>query len=494
MVPTSAVPAAEFSSEGAFEPALEFHTGLTETTGVTNTSIPVCAVQLLFIVSVVVAPLHYSAASWQSGKGPPAGSTIADPQKTFAEGEAALQRGELDAAEAAFRRVLAADPRSAAAYANLGVVAMRRRDWNHALALLKKAERLEPRMAGVRLNIGLVKYRSGDYAGAIAPLASVVRDQPESQQAHYLLGLCNVFTEHYENAVAALEPLWPQQSSDFMYLYVLGIAAHNANRKELDEKAINRLLEIGGDKPEFHLILGKAYLNREEPEKALPELQRAAAANPNLPFVHFSLGVAYLRLDRKEEAEGEFRKDLEIEPDLPDTYEQLGQLYQRAGDNDHAVRFFQEALNRNPKMPASLFGVAKIYLQQEKYREALAAIDSAVRLAPGNQGVHFVRGQLLARLGRREAAQAEFNLAQKMVNADLNKRRESLSDQRVPNPELAQPPNSIGELISDRFSPLRENLSIISAALATGPARSRFVRPPLALTPPQKAARSLVFQ
>jgi tetratricopeptide (TPR) repeat protein len=152
------------------------------------------------------------------------------------------------------------------------------------------------------------------------------------------------------------------------------------------------------------------------------------------------LGVAYLRLDRKEEAEVEFRKDIEIEPDLSDTYEQLGQLYQRAGDNDHALHFFQEALKRNPKMPASLFGVAKIYLQQEKYREALAAIDSAVRLAPGNQSVHFLRGQLLARLGRREAAQAEFNLAQKMVNADLNKRRESLSDQRVPNPELAPPP------------------------------------------------------
>jgi Flp pilus assembly protein TadD len=91
-------------------------------------------------------------------------------------------------------------------------------------------------------------------------------------------------------------------------------------------------------------------------------------------------------------------------------------------------------------MPASLFGLAKIYMQQEKYREALSAIDLAVRLSPNNQSVHFVRGQVLARLGRREEAQAEFDTAKKMVNADLGKRRESLSDQRVPNPELAQPP------------------------------------------------------
>jgi Tfp pilus assembly protein PilF len=181
-------------------------------------------------------------------------------------------------------------------------------------------------------------------------------------------------------------------------------------------------------------------LNREEPEKALQELERAATADSNLPFVHFSLGVAHLRLNHNEEAEKEFRKDLMVEPDLPDTYEQLGLFYLRTGNNDEAAKFFREALKRNPQMAASLVGLAKIYMQEEKYRDALAAIDPAVRLAPGSQSAHFLRGQILARLGRRGEAQAEFATAKKMMNADLSKRRESLGDERVPNPELAQPP------------------------------------------------------
>src|SRR5260370_11022936 len=84
---------------------------------------------------------------------------VADVQKTFAEGEAALQRGELETAEAAFRKVLSADPRAGAAYANLGVIAMRRKDWDHALSLLQKAERLEPQMDGIRLVIGSGQFR-----------------------------------------------------------------------------------------------------------------------------------------------------------------------------------------------------------------------------------------------------------------------------------------------------------------------------------------------
>src|SRR5712675_1358839 len=256
---------------------LELRVGQHETTGVLNrrSLIPAVTANLLVFVLVAATPplgwgeIFLRSVS-QARSARTTSSGIADLQKTFGEGEAALQRGELDTAEAAFRKVLAADPRAGAAYANLGVIAMRRKQWDQALAMLQRAERLEPGMTGIRLNIGLVKYRTGDYVGAIERFASVVREQPDAQQARYLLGLCHLFAEHYGEAVSYLEPLWSQQPNNFMYFYVLGIAAHNAGRKDLDERALNRLLEIGGEVPEFHLILGKAYLNRGEPEKAIP--------------------------------------------------------------------------------------------------------------------------------------------------------------------------------------------------------------------------------
>src|SRR5438552_16604126 len=187
-----------------------------------------------------------------------------DPQTWFARGQTALQSGYLDAAEAAFRQVLAADPRAGSAFANLGVIAMRRKEWDHAITLLHKAEKLEPKRAGIRLNIGRVEYRRGNYAAAIAPLASVVRDQPDSQQARYLLGLCKVFTKHYAEAVTVLEPLWQEKSNDVLFLYLLDIAAQESGQKELDEKILSRMATVGQGIAEFHLILGKAHLNWEE--------------------------------------------------------------------------------------------------------------------------------------------------------------------------------------------------------------------------------------
>jgi Flp pilus assembly protein TadD len=363
-----------------------------------------------------------------------------DPQALFAKGQTALQSGDLDAAEAAFRRVIALDPRAGAAYSNLGVIAMRRKEWDRAITLLQKAEKLEPKMAGIRLNIGLAQYRRGNYAAAIAPLSCVLRDQPDSQQARHLLGLCQVFTKHYAEAVTVLEPLWPEKSEDVLYLYLLDIAAVESGLKELDEKILKRMIEVGGGTAEFHLILGKAYLNRGEVPEATSELEQAAALNPNLPFVHMNLGVAYMRSGADERAEAEFRRDIGLEPDLADNYHQLGILYSRTQKEEDAEKSFREALARDSKMAAAYAELAKIYQKQQKLPQALKMIDVAMGLSPEIPGGHFLRGRILTQLGRQKEARVEFAAAQKTLDSQLGKERQSRDENRLPNPELTQQP------------------------------------------------------
>jgi len=54
---------------------------------------------------------------------------------------------------------------------------------------------------------------------------------------------------------------------------------------------------------------------------------------------------------------------------------------------------------------------------------ALGAIDSAVPLGARQSDVHFVRGQLLARLGAaRSASRVQLGAKKKKVHADISKR------------------------------------------------------------------------
>jgi tetratricopeptide (TPR) repeat protein len=108
--------------------------------------------------------------------------------------------------------------------------------------------------------------------------------------------------------------------------------------------------------------------------------------------------------------------------------------------DEEAEKEYREALARNPKMPDSYLGLAKVYQSQQKFERALKMIDTALRLAPDIQGGHFLRGRILAQLGRTKEAQVELALAKKTVETQLGKEREKREQNRVPNPELAQQP------------------------------------------------------
>ncbi len=368
----------------------------------------------------------------------PGSGAAADPAKLFQVGQKALSQNLLDEAERDFRQVLVLNPQSGGAYANLGVVYMRRKQWTKALEMLHKAEHLLPHEAGIRLNIGLAYYRQNEFLKAIPPFESVVRDQPDALQPHYLLGLCYFFAERWADAANTLDPLWAQESSQLSYLYVLSIAAHRAGKKELDEKATLQLIKAGEGSPEFHLFMGKAHLNLEQYDLALADFQAAAEANPTLTFVHFNLGLTFLKKQDYERARDEFLKDAAVEPDLALNYDELGDVYSLLQQDDAAEKSYREALKRDPRLVNSYLGLTKIYRREEKYPQALSAIDSARKLDPDRTDIHYLRGQVLIRLGRKEEGKKELETSVRIDNQHREQRQKQVESGTLPSPELLQ--------------------------------------------------------
>ena len=185
----------------------------------------------LALVFAAHGPALFAQNSTQSGGSTEATrSAVSDPAALFEDGERALAKGEYKRAEQAFRAVIDLDPRSFAAYANLGVVYMREKKWDAAVSMLHKAEKLNPGAAGIRLNLGLAYYRQGEFQEAIPAFVSVAQSDQTSAQARYLLGLCYFFTKDYANAASTLQPLESVEWNDLNFLYVLGISAWQAKQ------------------------------------------------------------------------------------------------------------------------------------------------------------------------------------------------------------------------------------------------------------------------
>ena len=333
---------------------------------------------------------------------------MSSPSEVFARGKQALQAGELTKAEGCFRLVIHMDPRSAAAHTNLGVVYMRERRWGDALVELGQARALRPNDPGVDLNIGLAYYRENNFTLAIEPFQRSLQEAPSSSQARYLLGLCYFFTSNYTQASETLAPLWETQSRNLNYLYVLSIAASKVADAAVQKRAFEQMLAIGQNSPEFHLYLGKAWLAVGDTDKALKEFNAAALARPRLPLVHYFIGRTYLEKRNFDLASDELLKDAALEPDFAYNYEDLGILYAQLGRPTKAQEFFEQALARNAFLVNSCFGLAKIYRESGRFKEALAMLDRAESMVPQSASLHYTKGQVLARLGEPDKAKQEF--------------------------------------------------------------------------------------
>jgi tetratricopeptide (TPR) repeat protein len=410
---------------------------------VSSAHIPSVVIACLLLAGVAAAiPPQTSSpgtAANPRNSAPVASSGVAaDPAQLFRQGQDALNRGQLDQAERQFRRVLALNPQAGGAYANLGVVYMRRKQWTRALDMLRQAEHWMPREPGIRLNIGLAYFRQNQFLKAIPAFESVVRDQPDALQPRHLLGLCYFFAERWADAADTLEPLWAQESGQLSYLYVLSIAAHHAGRQKLDENATLQLIKAGEGSPEFHLFMGKAHLNLQQYDLALADFQAAAQANPSLTFVHFNLGLTYLKKQDYERARDEFLKDAAVEPDLALNYDELGDVYALLQQDGEAEKSYREALRRDSGLVSSYLGLAKVYQREEKYPQALSAIDSAGKIDPGRTDIHYVRGQVLIHMGRKAEGRKELETSVRIDNERRAAREKQVENGTFPSPELLQ--------------------------------------------------------
>jgi tetratricopeptide (TPR) repeat protein len=302
--------------------------------------------------------------------------------------------------------------------------------------MLRKAEHLMPQAAGIRLNIGLAYYRQNEFLKAIPAFESVVRDEPDTLQPRHLLGLCYFFVERWVDAANMLQPLWTQESGQLSYLYVLSIAAHRAGLKELDEKATAQLIKAGDGSPEFHLFMGKAHLNLQQYDMALADFQTAVQANPRLTFVHFNLGLVYLKKQDYERARDEFLEDINVEPDLAFNYDELGDVYLLMQQDGNAENSYREALRRDPRLINSYMGLAKAYQRQGNFAQALNAIDSAVKLDARRTDVHYLRGQILLHMGRKQEGRKELETSVRIDNERRTEREKQVESGTVPSPEL----------------------------------------------------------
>jgi tetratricopeptide (TPR) repeat protein len=296
--------------------------------------------------------------------------------------EALLDQGHLDEAEAAFRRVLRAEPEQPRANLGLGQVLSTRDDPRAALPYLNRAAAHFLSRRAAQVALAEVYLRLGDTGAAAAAqrrAAELPRDPPWP------------------------DPIYAQAERLQVGESVVVIRAQQTLARGQGAAAVAMLEAY----VETHPNADRAY--RELAQTCLqlrdgPGTERAArrfvALKPDAPVGHFLLGAAlHLKKDYRGAAEC-FRKAAELKPDYALAYYNEGQCLRELGDRAGAARAFRAALRNQPELASAHRNLGELLARDGKDAEAIKHLRQAVRLAPDDRQAAGLLAQLEARAGR----------------------------------------------------------------------------------------------
>lgn len=351
-----------------------------------------------------------------------------------------LETGDLPAAEAEFRAVLAKRPDDSEALGGLGVIRLKQQDWEQARDLLSRARKGNPKAWQASLRVAeywlLIRQaeasrQASDFDGARKSLKQARRLLPDETAADAMEA--DMLAE--EGGLVMAETLYrrvlARRADDAGALRgLVGVLARHGRAAEAQElianaspAAIRRADGLSSLQAAYALGLAKAAGRIGDPARARAALEEALRNDPSNTWIRLELAGSHMRAKQEQQARRLIDEVLAAKPDDPGALYASATLY---AQGDHV----QEALDALARIPAGYeagkVGALRLAMTQKRLLRQAAASSREGRKAEAMA--------YLARL--RESAAGSFDMlgAVAQAYADMGETAEALSVLRSMRP------------------------------------------------------------
>jgi tetratricopeptide (TPR) repeat protein len=367
------------------------------------------------------------------------------PKFQIALGTLYLRKGDLIAAERAFKEAVSKDPKSVEAHTALGNLYVAKRDADQAEAEFKAAADLAPfgSMERVRLADLYLLIRKPDLAKNV--LQETVTKAPEFLPAWQRTAQIALAEGRYDDALKALDPLFKKNQNDQEARLLRGRILLAQGKTDDAVREFQAILQLNPSAVQARIQLAKSYTQSGDVLKAKGELKEALTADPNsseaglilseleiktgefqqaigqlkgiiqnqpkLPLAHVLLGSAYFGKEDYDEAADSFREAIALAPKEPGGPYMLGQVLQASGKIAEARKQYEAAVVLAPAFADPLARLVALDFVDKKPDQAIDRIKLQISLAPQAATLHYLLGEALVTKGDADGAESAFNKA-----------------------------------------------------------------------------------
>lgn len=341
------------------------------------------------------------------------------PAELFQQAQTLQNGGDFAGAERLYRRVLQADPRSAEARANLGVVLAGQGRYAAAVEQYARALRLKPALEPVHINLGLALLKSGHAAKAAEEFKAYLANHSDDVRVRQLLANAYLESDRYAEAARLYEGLLP---GDAGIRLGLGAAYARLGQRSSAEEQFGLAL-ASAHSAATQLAIGQAWLGNNDFERAEAALRRALVLDARLPGIHFTLGALHWKQQQTPEAIIEWDRELAVDPNSFEASFALGAALVEKKEELRGEPYLRSAQSLRPDHAGTLFYLGRLALKRGS-PDGIQLLQKSVRAEPANRAAHYALAQAYKSRGNAAAAARHFaaveSLGRKRVEEDID--------------------------------------------------------------------------
>lgn len=300
----------------------------------------------------------------------------------------AQQKGMLQHAEAAYRKVLAINPNHPDALQLLGVLASQAGHHAAGEDLILKSLHINPANTNARYN-----------------LLKIYRDQTEKLDTkNRYEEVLELFKKAEISAPDSIEAI-----GDIANL--LEIMQRSEEAWPYYQKAYQLAQSVTEPTPETYSILGTVSAMHGDYQSALTYHQKALALKPGDTSMLMNVADVHKKLQNFDEAEKHYMQAVESNPNLWQVYFNASLFYWENGQIERALRGYQQALTLNPQSLGILVSIGMAYMDKHDLTAAKDVFEKILEKDPENSQAHLALGNIMMSFGEGQNAKQHYERA-----------------------------------------------------------------------------------
>jgi len=355
-------------------------------------------------------------------------------EDTLQLAEGLAQKGDLVAAEAAYRQIATADSDNAPALFGLGLTLKKKGRHQEALDAFARSAAATGGSIDAFLEASVTAAQMGKPREAADWLVRAERQFPQRYEPLYFTGCMLSSAGRDGDALAYLERARSLAPKETEVDKALIRSLRRLRRFGDAERGARRWLSRAGIDPAAHATLAHVLLDQNRPEEALVYARQAVEISPNDVDIIILLARSLVLCNRVSDGLGELSRAAQLAPDRPDVWLHTGNALKICGQHAAAATALRRVLELEPGNETAFFELAELvsFRPNDPLIEAMEERLSKVPAGSASPRLHFALGKAYDDTGRYDLAFEQFRIANEA------ERRSVAYDERTLLAQIAQ--------------------------------------------------------